>query len=306
MTAANTDATIIASSQTDEREIDEIEDPESLDERDDDGVESDTADANSGGTDGGKDSAAGDGALSDDLLTRAKEAGLTEDEAKATDAASLLKVLDLFDRRVASLGRTPGRTPPEGGEAAGEASGKHAQPDDVIGQLTINEDAAEPEVVAAFKTMANELARLQGRLGEIESAGETERAARLFTSVPKEQVELFGSADTVTAAQRANRERVLDEMRALRAGLKATGKTVPGEAELFERAKRSALGDQLQTIARKKLTEQARSRSGQFTARPTQREGKPLSPERRATSAVAAKMNSFGVGDGSGSDDEVI
>ncbi len=95
-----------------------------------------------------------------------------------------------------------------------------------------------------------------------------------------------------------NRCKVIDEMNAIATGYTQTGKKVPSQKKLFERAVNSVFGDKVKSNVRKEVAAQLEKRSSQIISRPTSKKGKDnLSPDQRATSVVKEKLREFGAFD---------
>jgi len=240
------------------------------------------------------------------------EYGLTEDQAKALEGKGELgTVLDLMDKRFLAAGRealTATETP---GAKADEKAGQAAKPAEETGKaaetppegpLTVKLTAEDygqelvdemSGVVAQLNQQFNELREMKQQLQMVstsfqsqEEAAFAERMDGYFNSLGEEYVAIVGKGKLAEMAAESKeakaRKEVNDTMFALAAGYQRLGQPIPSEKVLLERAARMVFGGHTQELARRQVAEQARNARGQFVAKPTHRDGKPLDPMSRA------------------------
>ena len=111
---------------------------------------------------------------------------------------------------------------------------------------------------------------------------------------------LFGTGSTENlrngSTELSNRVQVLEEMNTLAAGYEATGREVPDEQSLFNKALSSVFGDELMSIKQASRESQIAERRSKFVGRPSQRHGKQKSPEAAAIASVRQYMEEAGIG----------
>ncbi|MFW6033479.1 MAG: hypothetical protein ACOCTI_08930, partial [Phycisphaeraceae bacterium] len=234
------------------------------------------------GEGGEEDAGAGDDGFDEALLSRASEAGLSEEEARGYGSPEALKhglsVLEKLAGKAADLSRE---------QETGE--------DEDAFDIELDEELIDPDVVKTFQGMKSHfegvVGKLQGRIGELEEqlgeqvmASRLDRVDRTLDGMGEEYAELFGRGPRagLGEAEIANRQQVLETIDTLRSGYAQQGKTIPSDAELVKRAVQSEFGDKLQEITRKQLAQRTERRRRQALSRGSSREGKALSPEEQA------------------------
>ena len=110
---------------------------------------------------------------------------------------------------------------------------------------------------------------------------------------------LFGDSPTSELGEEStylqNRVILLEEMNTLAAGYEATGRETPDDSALMQMALQTAFGQEMSSIRENGLRADINSRREGFTAMPTQRRGRSLSPEAAAKQSVRAYMEQSGL-----------
>jgi hypothetical protein len=239
-------------------------------ENDSGGGDADSANAEGGKQDSGSDAPE----LDDELLARAEEFGISRDDARRLGTAdSISRVIDAIERRSAKSAKA--ETP---------ASSKF--------NLKIDPDLYDPEFVKALNEMNEHYhAQVEAARSEMRDYLNQQRVEQHFGKLGDEWSELFSGPKGDR-----NKDKVKVEMQALEAGYKATGRKVPAESELFNRALRGVFGDHTQSLARKQVDNQIRNRQGQFVSRPSQRNGNGIPSRAESVARIAAFMQERGIG----------
>jgi len=110
---------------------------------------------------------------------------------------------------------------------------------------------------------------------------------------------LFGSGPTEELSDDSqfleNRVLLIEEMNALAAGYEASGREVPAEDVLMRKALASAFTEDRDEIQAAQMRAAINSRRDAFTASPTQRRGRAMSPEAAAKQSVRSYMEQSGL-----------
>lgn len=269
------------------------------DRKDDDGDDEETPGAS--GADAASDGEDND--FTDELIARAEEAGFNDEQAKAFGTPAMLEqAITAYERGLAALGRKK----QEGSDGDGEVKNPASASDEPF-KHGLDPELYDPSVLKALDAMAahyeSKMKGLGDQLQQILSAQEDRaqsefevRVEGMIDGLGKSFHDLLGKGSVSAGSEHAkNRLALIDEMTALAAGYKATGKAVPKEAELFSRALRSAFGENLSNLAKTELLNQARNRKGQYTHRPNRTRSnngqKDKTPEQRAVHNVASRLN---------------
>lgn len=228
-----------------------------------------------------------------ELLSRAKDLGLTEDEISvfADNPAALSKTLDLLEKK-----REGGGGEEEKGKAAAEEGDEEEIP-----FPELDPELYDEPIVKGFQVAKVELARLRAQVKQMtvqnyamwldaefsELTDGEEGYAEVFGKGPARKLDRAGEPYK-------NRQKVVAEIDALAAGMLQKGQELPSDDELLAKAIRSALGDRLDEAKNKanhkKLQDRRRST---FTNRPTQRQSSSdqrLTPDQRAQRLVREKL----------------
>ena len=109
-----------------------------------------------------------------------------------------------------------------------------------------------------------------------------------------------GSTDNLDGDSQELERRVsiLEEMNILASGYEAADRAVPEDADLFKKAMNSLYGEQIRGLQTSSREERIAQRRGNFVSRPTQKRGKPMSPEAAAVANVRKYMEESGIGIG--------
>ena len=184
-------------------------------------------------------------------------------------------MLELIDRRFLAAGQAEVATPKQEDQA---------KPADI--ELGLDPEIYDDGLVEQFRGLIGYVNRLEQRLEKIVGSARSQRMDSFFAGLGDEYADMFGKqpldALPSSSPQRKLRTEVESTMDVLEKGYRNTGQPVPGEQILQERALRLVVGDRVQELARKKVEKAARDARGQFIAKPTHREGKPLSRSERA------------------------
>lgn len=267
-----------------------------------------------GETDAGEADASPEGEFPADMLTRATDAGFTEEQAKGFGSPEALEgILDVFDRSLAAQGRKADDTAVRGdaaGTKAGDAAGK-TQPGEQL-KVELDADVVEPSIAQAF-TQVSEY--VNSRLSDLAEAvdqlldhaekdiqsRDDERFDGFVGQLGDDFADLFGKGATSnlrdTSVHHRNRMEVRDQMRAMAAGYEHIGRTPPNQQELFQRALRGVFGDKIKSQARREISDKLKAGTRTPLNRPTgSKAGSGLSPEQRAIRSVGALMAEKGMG----------
>jgi hypothetical protein len=231
--------------------------------------------------------------------------GISREEASKLDKAGVLSTfLDSFDKALVTQTKASreasATAQPEPAKAAIPA--QPATPPEGFKGLDLDPAVWTEEFVSQMKGLdghyRNEIATLKQTVAALLQEREQSRAEAFISNVDswidqlgEEYVPVFGKGNVRTIAkgspEHAKRSELVQIMDILTDGLQRRGFPVPSEKELFTRAVRQVAGDRAESIARKKVEAQTRNTKGQFVARPSQREGKPLTGREKAEARVA-------------------
>jgi hypothetical protein len=256
-----------------------------------------------------------DGEFSADLVARAKEAGFTEEEAKAFgNAAALENTLVAIDRKAAALlarsGQAPDAAKPTGEQPEGEPSTqksdqkgtqkstqKTGQEDSGAFKLELDEENYDEGLVKALKGLnehyGRQFSELSKVLAPVRAFVESQEEARFdgfFKELGSEYEDLFGTGTgqellaggEETKKLLVNRNKVIEARDELVHLYRNTGRSIPNDAELMKRACMSAFADKTQAIARKQVAGQLDRRSRTAIHRPSGTKGRALGGEAAA------------------------
>lgn len=265
---------------------------------------------------------------STDLLAEAQDKlGFDEKQAKSFGSpAALQRVLGQFDAKVAELGQT-GSEDKSGAGGADKTGAGETKPDDTgdskgeeaAGEglvqpfkLDLGEDAAmypelsEPlgQMARHFNQQVQTLSRRMAAMGEYIAEQQTEAFHKemdgYFAGLDSAWHDVFGKGGTAELAENSSeleeRNRVMQHMDAMAAGLAQIGRDVPDNKTLFLQSVRALHGDKSDKIARLHIAHKLQTREDQATTPPSHREPAPeMDATRRAEKAVASKLEEFGV-----------
>ena len=193
--------------------------------------------------------------ITDEVAERAIRAGLSLSEIKQYPSESLLNAM--CDR---IEGKSGSGSQNDVGEDSGSGEPSSADVLDSIPDL----DPAEydDDLVSAFKNMKDEIRRQQADNESLRESLEGLRGSQSKNWLDKklDTVKKFTKGDAAKSAS------VREKFDALKAGYKATGKSVTDES-VFGEAAKMVLGSEMQAASVEKKTEATRNRKGQFVAR---------------------------------------
>jgi hypothetical protein len=274
------------------------------------------ADENSGGETGAKDSAEGDtgkpskpdsgSGFDAALVKRAREAGMSDDEARSFGSPDALKrALDWGDRR---RGQSSEQGQSQEREQKPTAPQQQRKPRINLEQFELD-PAFDPSLHAMAKNLKGMAEQINSAFDELESHTlgvvnhfqEQQREAfydrfdSMIEELGEDYAPIFGKgrrADVLNDAKAvAARAELINQM-LVDAESHARinpDKPIPSERELLQRAVRALHGDKQQTIARREVAKNLRDRkTGQFVSRPAQRQSAESkgTPEQRANAYV--------------------
>ena len=268
-------------------------------------------------TDSGSQDKAGEetasGEVASDVLERAKaEFGIDETEAKTLAASgALTKMFSAFDRGIMNTGRAIGARKEEPKkEVAPE--GKKETKDEEFPELKEEEDDPKFIKVAQFvknhhndlKAVKEDLLRYKKR-EQIESAQNEQVFIDNFDSfiagLGAGWAEVFGKGKSVELKEDSpeykNRLKLATAADDYNAGAIARGLQPPPEPVLFKRALGSEFLEELTKQGKKEIADKLKGRKGQHIARPTTKEGQPLTAKERAIKVAEDKARQYGLVD---------
>ena len=145
--------------------------------------------------------------------------------------------------------------------------------------------------------------RVFGEFEDIQESAQIEQSEAQFDQMIEDVGSnfsgLFGSGPTEELADDSpyleNRVLLIEEMNALAAGYEAQGRDVPDEGVLMQKAIASAFTQDRDALAAQQMRSAIDSRRDAFTASPTQRRGRAMSPEAAAKQSVRSYMEQAGL-----------
>ena len=145
--------------------------------------------------------------------------------------------------------------------------------------------------------------RVFGEFEDIQESAQIEQSEAQFDQMIEDGGSnfsgLFGSGPTEELADDSpyleNRVLLIEEMNALAAGYEAQGRDVPDEGVLMQKAIASAFTQDRDALAAQQMRSAIDSRRDAFTASPTQRRGRAMSPEAAAKHSVRSYMEQAGL-----------
>jgi len=272
--------------------------------------------------------------IDSDLLMRAEEFGLTEEQARGIGADALSSMASAMDRRFISLGKPqePEKQPEPQPQPVVQAEPKaEPQPSFEIPKELLDGETVDPVVgntvkalVSYFdareKRMEAQTSDVHAFVGQaIERLAQADRANatrtlladfdNAITSLGDEWTELFGKEkfdSPVPTKQEMldNRMAVLDTVQALANGYRAAGvdvRSIP-MGVLVRRAANATFADKLEAASRKKIASKLKEREGSMLPNSAQRKGRGLSREERALQAIRGVTEKRGAGAADGND----
>ena len=167
-------------------------------------------------------------------------------------------------------------------------------------------DEVKKAVQGLVDKLEQKFAGLQEVFGDLQSRQESEQIQQseaafdqMIESVGEGFQGLFGTGPTGEMTEGSqfleNRVLLIEEMNALAAGYEAQGREMPDESTLMRRAIASAFTDDRDEVQAAQMRAAINSRRDAFTASPTQRRGRAMSPEAAAKQSVRSYMEKSGL-----------
>ncbi len=165
-------------------------------------------------------------------------------------------------------------------------------------EIELNENFFDPDVVNQFKNMKShydaQIAELRNQLQSMNQVSESSKAFNMFDEL--NNPDIFGSGNVQPNSKEGrNRQKVLDEMDALKAGYEAKNRKVPSDETLLPKAMNLVFGEELASTVRKDFARKVEGRHDSRIARPNTRVSKPNNRVAEATRNVAAMMRDRGM-----------
>ena len=181
------------------------------------------------------------------------------------------------------------------------------EPEDTKTDFADVPDELRPALEQITKAYEERIKALESQLGQYNEyvGNQAEKAYKsefdgFVGNLGSDYESLFGTGSTENlrngSTELSNRVQVLEEMNTLAAGYEATGREVPDEQSLFNKALSSVFGDELMSIKQASRESQIAERRSKFVGRPSQRHGKQKSPEAAAIASVRQYMEEAGIG----------
>lgn len=268
-------------------------------------------------TDSGSQDKAGEetasGEVAADVLERAKaDFGIDETEAKALAASgALTKMFSAFDRGIMNVGRGVGTKEEEPKKEVAQ-EGKKGTKDEEFPELKEEEDDPKFIKVAQLvknhqndlKAVKEELLRYKKR-EQIESAQNEQVFIDNFdsfiTNLGAGWAGVFGKGKSVELKEDSpeykNRIKLATAADIYLAGARGRGLQTPPEPELFKRALGIEFSEEFTKQGKKEIADKLKGRKGQHIARPTTKEGQPLTAKERAIRVAEDKARQYGLTD---------
>lgn len=233
--------------------------------------------------------------LPDEILQRAKDAGLMDDDLANMGSPEQVEfVLGLLETKVQQVTEEAKDSASKSGDAADEDQSSN----DVSWIDEIDpDDAVDSDTARAMKVMKSKIDELTGTLESMNKKTEEVKTNSYFTDLEPEWDEVFGSKSSSTSEQEANRRSVLEEVETLKDGYRSRKKRLPSDKDLFDRAVNGVFGEKAKDFARQELNERLQKRESQFLSRASNSNatGDMLSGRQQALKNVSSKMRELGL-----------
>lgn len=223
--------------------------------------------------------------VDEDLLARARDAGLSDDDISEFTEAQLEKALTLYDRKLIKGELEPAEPEPEE-EVIAEEPPVEFDPKD----YGLDPEFGDPAVIEAFKKlhekgqdaskrMSQEIGGLKDHIRNQAREAFQGRFDSFVNELPKEYQELLGEGPTADLMEESSefqlRKDVADTANALAKQLmEQPGKPLPSEKKLLKRAMYAVLAEQATEIEKKRATKEAKKRKSRTSAPPSARRQK--------------------------------
>lgn len=166
----------------------------------------------------------------------------------------------------------------------------------VLNGLNDHYDGLVRSLRGELDSLKSQLGMVSGRMQADEGARFVEQMDSFFDGLGDEFKETFGKGKLddfrPDAQELANRQKLVEEMNALALADEKVGRKRSSTSDLAKRALNVLHADKLETIARKKVTDQVQKRNGQAISRPTGRTDKVRSPDAAAGQFASQFMRS--------------
>lgn len=235
--------------------------------------------------------------LPDELVKKAQKLGISDEDIALYEKPEQLERLCSLIAPKAEKAET---------EKSQKETAEEAPAKDGEFKVELDPDLYDPDLCKAMQSTADQINGLKNMLNNVVERVQRQ-SEQSFESTFEGFIAELGDGFTETLGKGTldeigtdsaffqNRCKVIEEMNAIAAGYGQTGKSVPSQKQLFQRAVNSVFGDTIKKNARKEVAGQIQKRSGQIISRPTNRNGKDTqTPDQRATNAVREKLREFG------------
>ena len=229
----------------------------------------------------------------EDLLQAAMDVGLEPDDIDE------LGSLEAVQRYINIANRQMEEVEEDEEEEAPDFSLDYELPEDTPGEVK----AAVEGLVGKLEEKLANFERVFGDFENMQESAQIEQTEAQFDTMIEEVGNgysgLFGSGPTEELSDDSqfleNRVLLIEEMNALAAGYEASGREVPAEDVLMRKALASAFTEDRDEIQAAQMRAAINSRRDAFTASPTQRRGRAMSPEAAAKQSVRSYMEQSGL-----------
>jgi len=168
-------------------------------------------------------------------------------------------------------------------------------------EIKLDDTLYDADLIEQFKSMQShydkKISELNSVIDGLGDTAQTVQIDQMFNN--SEMSKFFGKGQTnqmdPNAAETINRTKVKEEIDTLVSGYKASGKQVPEMSTLFDKAVRSALGDEMTSEARQEFIGSMESRHNNRISRPTNRATKTQGSVQTAVKNVSALMRDRGM-----------
>ena len=229
----------------------------------------------------------------EDLLQAAMDVGLEPDDIDE------LGSLEAVQRYINIANRQMEEVEEDEEEEAPDFSLDYELPEDTPDEVK----AAVEGLVGKLEEKLANFERVFGDFENMQESAQIEQTESQFDQMIEEVGNgysgLFGSGPTEELSDDSqfleNRVLLIEEMNALAAGYEASGREVPAEDVLMRKALASAFTEDRDEIQAAQMRAAINSRLDAFTASPTQRRGRAMSPEAAAKQSVRSYMEQSGL-----------
>jgi hypothetical protein len=229
----------------------------------------------------------------EDLLQAAMDVGLEPDDID--QLGSLEAIQNYIDIAQRQMGEVEEDEEEESPDFSLDYELPEGTPDEV--------KAAVEGLVGKLEEKLANFERVFGDFENMQESAQIEQTESQFDTMIEEVGNgysgLFGSGPTEELSDDSqfleNRVLLIEEMNALAAGYEASGREVPAEDVLMRKALASAFTEDRDEIQAAQMRAAINSRRDAFTASPTQRRGRAMSPEAAAKQSVRSYMEQSGL-----------